>query len=344
MVSKPIVTQGQTYTDLTQLQTLKAESHKRDPKALEVAVRQFESLFVSMMLKSMRDANEVFARDNFLNSNQTRFYEGMFDSQLAVTLSEGRGLGLTQVLMRQLSGLVGKNAKELTPEAAEKADAGAATVSRTLDASLSRRARESLAEVERLTSELESAGMELDASLGAATDERVTENRRDSDPIRFDSPEEFVAHLYPIARKVGEELGVDPKVLLAQSALETGWGKHVMPKGGGSSYNLFGIKADHRWSGAVTEVSTLEYRDGVPMREKANFRAYDSYEQSFRDYLNFLRSNPRYGEALEQASDSEDFVHALQRAGYATDPRYGEKITRILRGDRLRDALNQVGA
>ena len=104
MINKHPLPTNQAYTDLTQLQTLKAKSHKDDPRALEVAVRQFESLFVSMMLKGMRQANEAFSKGNFLNSDQTRFYQDMYDSQLSVTLSEQGGLGLTQVLMRQLGG------------------------------------------------------------------------------------------------------------------------------------------------------------------------------------------------------------------------------------------------
>lgn len=340
MINKHPLPTSQAYTDLTQLQSLKAKSNKDDPRALEVAVRQFESLFVSLVLKGMRQANEAFSDDNFLNSEQTRFYQDMYDSQLSVTLSENGGLGLTQVLMRQLGG------KDLPRTHAEE---GKGPTPATLadyqkspqQADLARRARESLGQVDDLVEKLGFA--EELYRQPAAQDASDARPAKLPDPISFETPEEFVEHLYPIARKVGDELGVDPKVLLAQSALETGWGKHVMPRGGGSSYNLFGIKADRRWQGEVTEVSTVEYRGGVPLREKASFRAYQSYEDSFRDYLNFLRSNPRYENALRQAGDSEAFVSELQLAGYATDPHYSNKITRIMQGERLQAALRQNG-
>lgn len=341
MINKHPLPTNQAYTDLTQLQTLKAKSHKDDPRALEVAVRQFESLFVSMMLKGMRQANEAFSKGNFLNSDQTRFYQDMYDSQLSVTLSEQGGLGLTQVLMRQLGG---NNVPQSPSGSVGRQDfADLQDYWRNpQQAELARQARESLGQVDELVERLGFAnglygeGQDVPKPSGGKAVSQP-------DPIVFHSPEEFVAQLYPIAKQVGDELGVDPKVLLAQSALETGWGKHVMPRGGGSSYNLFGIKADQRWKGEVTVVSTVEYRGGVPLREKASFRAYPSYEESFRDYLDFLRNNPRYANALEQVGDSEAFVAELQQAGYATDPNYSDKITRIMQGQRLQAALRQNG-
>ena len=342
MIDKHPLPTNHAYTDLTQLQSLKAKSNKDDPRALEVAVRQFESLFVSMMLKGMRQANEAFSKDNFLNSDQTRFYQDMYDSQLSVTLSERGGLGLTQVLMRQLGG----NGVPPSP-----VDDRSGPETPGLDhywrhpqqAEMARQARESLGQVDALVEKLGFAQKLYGDGQAVTPEIPEGEPLSQSDPVQFHSPEEFVAHLYPIAKSVGEELGVDPKVLLAQSALETGWGKHVMPRGGGSSYNLFGIKADRRWDGEVTVVSTVEYRGGVPLREKASFRAYPSYEESFRDYLNFLRSNPRYENALQQVGDGEAFVAELQQAGYATDPHYSDKITRIMQGQRLQAALRQNG-
>ena len=144
----------------------------------------------------------------------------------------------------------------------------------------------------------------------------------------------------PIAEKVAGELGVDPKVLLAQAALETGWGKHVIQQGSDSSYNLFNIKADSRWQGEQVQVSTLEYRDGVAQREQAAFRSYGSYEESFNDYVSFLKNSPRYQNALQQAANPFAYVDALQQAGYATDPEYSNKISRIYSGELISQADN----
>ena len=156
--------------------------------------------------------------------------------------------------------------------------------------------------------------------------------------LPFASPEDFVERLLPIARETAGELGVDPRVLVAQAALETGWGKAVIQReDGSSSNNLFGIKADSRWSGDRVHANTLEYEDGLVVRKREPFRAYDSYADSFRDYLAFLRDNPRYGEALNRTGDPRGFMQALQQAGYATDPAYANKILAILDGARLQN-------
>jgi flagellar protein FlgJ len=135
----------------------------------------------------------------------------------------------------------------------------------------------------------------------------------------------------PAAEKAAAQLKLAPEALLAQAALETGWGKHVMRHAdGSSSHNLFGIKAGGRWDGDKVRVATLEYRDGVAMRTREDFRAYDSWEESFQDYVRFVSGNPRYAEALQASSDAGTYFERLQAAGYATDPAYAEKINRIL--------------
>ncbi|KKM66157.1 hypothetical protein LCGC14_1483980, partial [marine sediment metagenome] len=155
-------------------------------------------------------------------------------------------------------------------------------------------------------------------------------------PEQFDSPEHFVSTLLPVAEKISADTGIDPKLMVAQAALETGWGRHMI-QGDGSqpSYNLFGIKADSRWQGDTVTITTTEFREGVPMKERADFRAYQDYESSFRDYVAFLESNPRYRDVLASADQPDVFARKLQEAGYATDPQYGDKINRIMNRDSL---------
>ena len=155
-------------------------------------------------------------------------------------------------------------------------------------------------------------------------------------PEVFESPEHFVEQLMPFAEQIGKETGIDPRLMIAQAALETGWGKHMI-KGDGSqpSFNLFGIKADSRWSGDAVSITTTEFRGGVAMKERADFRAYPDYEASFRDYVDFLQNNPRYRDVLSSADQPEVFAEKLQEAGYATDPEYGAKIRRIMNRDSL---------
>lgn len=167
---------------------------------------------------------------------------------------------------------------------------------------------------------------------------------RGSDALDARTPETFVASVWSHAQRAGAELGVDPKVLVAQAALETGWGKRLIHGGGQSANNLFGIKATGRWSGASAKNLTTEVTNGVAHKEMASFRAYGSAADSFDDYVNLLKTNPRYRDALAVAGDGRQYAGALQRAGYATDPAYAAKITAIAEGPTMRRAIASVAA
>jgi peptidoglycan hydrolase FlgJ len=147
---------------------------------------------------------------------------------------------------------------------------------------------------------------------------------------RPQSKEEFIRELWPCAQEAGRELGIDPKHLLAQAALETGWGQSLpCDTDGSTSFNLFGIKAGTSWDGNSVAVRTLEFEGGVAVQKRERFRAYDSAAESFRDYVALLRDSPRYSAALNTGSDATAFAGALQRGGYATDPAYARKIAAI---------------
>lgn len=159
----------------------------------------------------------------------------------------------------------------------------------------------------------------------------------------LDQPLKFVRAIWDHARSAAAELGTQAKVLVAQAALETGWGRHVPQRAdGASSNNLFGIKAGGQWPGASAAVPTLEYRDGVLRRENASFRAYDSLADGFDDYVQMLKSNPRYHAGPAGAEDPRHYARALQSAGYATDPAYGQKILGIFDGGTLDSAIEAL--
>lgn len=311
------VQQAQVYTDFNGLNALKSQARTDKQAALEEVARQFESLFLSEMLKSMRKAGDVFAEGNYLNSSQSEFYRDMFDSQLSLTMAKGQGTGLAEALVRQLGqqtpGLDSDGGK-LSAHKASLAD-----YERSLPA-LSAQLPEQLEQVTEVAQRAESMTPAIAAAL----------------PEKFDSPEHFVRELLPVAEKISGDSGIDPKLMVAQAALETGWGRHMI-KGDGNqpSFNLFGIKADSRWQGEAVTITTTEYREGLPMKEQAQFRAYPDYESSFRDYVSFLESNPRYRDVLSVADQPEIFADKLQEAGYATDPNYGEKIRTIMGRDSL---------
>ncbi|MBL3557096.1 MULTISPECIES: flagellar assembly peptidoglycan hydrolase FlgJ [Marinobacter] len=309
---------AQVYTDFGGLNDLKTQARTDKNAALLEVAKQFEGLFLSEMVKSMRKAGDVFAEGNYLNSQQSEFYREMFDSQLSLTLSQKQGTGLSEALVRQLSRQIpGMDAKGEPMAAHKKA---LADYDRSMPV-LSPRLPE---QVEKVNQVAESTGPAVEPLANATL------------PDRFDSPEHFVSELLPVAEKVAQQSGINPRLMIAQAALETGWGRHMIEGDGGApSFNLFGIKADNRWQGESVNIATTEFREGVPMNERAAFRSYPDYEASFRDYVSFLESNPRYRDVLAAADNPEEFADRLQQAGYATDPNYGAKIRSIMNNDTM---------
>ena len=316
------VQQAQVYTDFQGLNAMKAQARTDKKAALEQVAKQFEGLFLQEMLKSMRKAGEAFAEGNYLNSNEANTYRDMFDSQVSLSMAGGTGTGLAEALVRQLSQQIpgmDSGGGKLAGHKSTLAD-----YDRSLPA-ISRELPEQLSEVNKISRAVD-AGKKAEAGSPATEDNNVG-----ALPETFESAEHFVTELMPVAEKVAKESGIDPKLMVAQAALETGWGRHMIEGDGNEpSFNLFGIKADSRWSGDAVTITTTEFRGGVPMKERADFRAYDDYEASFRDYVDFLQSNPRYRDVLSSADQPEVFADKLQEAGYATDPEYGSKIRSIM--------------
>jgi len=307
--------QAQVYTEFQGLAKLRTRANQDSAAALDEVTKQFEAYFLQQLMKNARAAS---FGDGLLQSDQERFFQGMYDQQLALNIAGDQGLGLAKILRQQIQDRFQLGSNEVAvPE---------------LGAALPRvpsRARAAPAHAAPPIARPASP-----SSAKEAAPEPIIEADQP-----FSSPEDFVRRLLPVAKPTAEELGVDPRVLVAQAALETGWGKAVIHRSdGSSSHNLFGIKADSRWSGDTVRANTLEYEDGVMQRRREPFRAYDSFTDSFGDYLSFLHENPRYREVLEKTDDPRDFLEALQRAGYATDPKYAEKILGILGRDALRDA------
>ena len=317
---------AQVYTEFEGLNALKTQARTDEKGALREVAKQFEGLFLSEMVKSMRKAGEVFAEGNHLNSKQSEFYRDMFDNQLSLTLSQKQGTGLAEALVRQLSRQIPGMNEEGARLAAHKGELG--DYSRSLPV-LSQRLPEQLNQVNQIAESELTAGPENKAAIESISGGTGA-------PTHFDSPGAFIRHLLPMAERAAQSSGINPKVMIAQAALETGWGNHMIEGDNGSpSFNLFGIKADQRWNGESVNIATTEFREGVKMSERADFRAYPDYESGFRDYVSFLQSNPRYQNVIAAAEDPDLFATRLQEAGYATDPAYSDKIRRILNNDAM---------
>lgn len=335
---------GLSYTDLNAMAQMKSGSKADSPENMERVAKQFESLFLNVMLKSMRDANQVFAEGNPLNTPQTRFYQDMYDNQMAVHLSEKQGMGLADVMLRQLSPQKSEPSPVASVVAAsegERADHSALLARRRLAISLGHGevtlgqppAADKAAAPAAVPASVAPAqpASEPSASWQPMRGVRAAERSAVASATgRFDSPAEFAATMLPMAEKAAARLGVDPHYLVAQAALETGWGKSIIRNGdGSSSHNLFGIKTHGQWQGDSASVMTTEYHAGVRQKEQASFRSYDSFEQSFDDYVDFLHRNGRYAQALQRTDSGDVFFRELQAAGYATDPRYASKVSQI---------------
>ncbi len=340
---------AQLYTELGEMHKLRQQAKDNDPAALQAVAEQFEQLFLNMLMKSMRQANEGFAEGSLFNSPQVKFYQDMADNQMMKELAENKGLGLAEVLVRQLGGNVDPRLESDEEERRLKPLSESERIlNRAFDQAANLAASAVLGQAQAAAKQVTeasavSAAEDVDAVAPVAAAAAVSADSSSSSavtyPARFESPEQFVQTLLPMAEKVAGELGVDPKVLLAQAALETGWGRYVIQRGaGGSSHNLFNIKADSRWDGDRAQVGTVEFRDGVARKERAAFRVYESYEQSFRDYVDFLKNSSRYQGALAEAANPYRYLQELQEAGYATDPEYANKISRIFDGEVMATA------
>ena len=344
------------YNDINALQSLKYQSESDREGALDSTAKHFESIFVSMMVKSMRDANKVFSEGNMLQSSQTEFYQQMFDSQLAVSLSTGRGIGLAEVIKRQLSKEPGVPSIDIPAQGLPldgQARHSSDSVENRKFFSLENYVRlpfispqkaaaleAAVSSIDELMTKLPAENLKEPAVLDENNASVISENaqKQTALSLKFEDPEDFIASLYPYAKEVERKTGIDARLMLAQSALETGWGKHpILKKDGSPSFNLFGIKANTAWIGDAADITTTEFRGGIAMKEQASFRTYRNYEDSFNDYAQFLRTNGRYQDALALSDQPKEFAKQLQEAGYATDPKYAEKIGSIV--DRYFDGL-----
>jgi len=249
--------------------SLRQGNNSNSPQTVKAAAKQMESLFVDMMLKSMRKASP---QEGPLDNDATRLFSGMLDTQI----SQHVQLGLADIMLKQLS------------KSTIKPHSAAATSNQT-------------------------GGVEAPTHAKSG---RI---------------EGFLSRLAPYAEQASQTTGIPAQFMLSHAALESGWGRReIRAADGTSSHNLFGIKATKSWKGPTVDCMTTEYDNGVAHKQTGKFRAYSSYAEAFQDYAKLLHANPRYRDVLANAQDPHAFAYGLQRAGYATDPRYGEKLVRII--------------
>lgn len=284
-------TSAKLALDTQSLEQLRAQAKHSPDQALKAAAQQFESVFLNMMLKSMREATP---QDGMFDSEQTRMFTGMLDQQLAQSMAS-RGVGLADIMVKQLSRNMGGQ----------------------------------MPAVDGLGNKSSSAVFAPNHPL--ATPPATTTMSVLPSAYSENAQQDFVNRMLPFAMQASQASGVPPQLMLGQAALESGWGKReIRMADGGNSFNLFGIKANGGWNGKVAEVMTTEYKNGVAYKQVEKFRAYSSYAEAFQDYAGLISNNPRYADVLQQGGDIAGMAQAMQKAGYATDPKYADKLVSVM--------------
>lgn len=279
--------------DTKGLDDLKQSAKNNSPEALKAAAKQFEALFMNMMLKSMRQAG---GQDGIFDSEQSRMYTSMLDQQLSQKMAN-KGLGLADALVRQMT-------NNSVSQALQTDNASSSEIS--------------------ITHGLNAYLDHMKAVPESASNSKVS-------GIVPDHVRAFQKKLEEHAEQASRETGIPAKFMLGQAALETGWGrKEIKALDGSVSHNIFGMKANAGWKGKTVNAVTTEYINGVAHRKVEKFKAYNSYADAFKDYAKLITKNPRYENVLANAKDATSFAYGLQKAGYATDPQYANKLTRII--------------
>lgn len=322
------------------LRELRGRVQNPSEEDLAEVAKQFEAVFIGMMLKQMRSATPG---DEIFGGNGEETYRGLFDRQMAMQMARGEGMGLAPMIEEQLRVNAGfeTNRVQGAPRELDDYRHSSVPAMAPYDAVGSSNGKVATEGGEIKGGAGKSAGIDgggtsqygqLGTAVPSHKDGLMADRGTGDKGPAWSTPREFVEDVAPVAKKTAERLGVSPAALVAQTALETGWGRYVIRDSeGNSSNNLFNIKAQYSgWDGDSVRVPTREYNNGVPQQEMADFRVYDSIEDSFADYADFLERNPRYREALQVGEDPERFARALQDAGYATDPDYAEKLQQIM--------------
>lgn len=286
--------------DASSLNNLKLQAGQNSPTAIRETAKQFESLFMRELIKSMREAT---MKSGMMDSPGENLGTDLLDQQFAVQMS-GRPGGLSDLIAAQLSRQMGVNPAE-TASTGKGASASLSTLQRA-------------------------------SSVAAYGKNAATPTASQSG---------FVERHTQAAIRIEKETGIPASYMVGQAGHETGWGRsEIKQRGGNPSYNLFGIKAGAGWRGKVAEVTTTEYVNGVAQKQVAKFRAYDSYDESFRDYARLITQSPRYAKASQQTDSAYAYASGLQKAGYATDPNYAVKLSRAIETTQRLQARSQVVA
>jgi flagellar protein FlgJ len=321
---------GNMALDANGLNDLRRAAKDNSPEAIKATARQFEAMFMNMMLKSMRDATP---QDGPLDSEQSRSFTAMLDQQLSQNLAN-RGVGLAEVLVKQLS-----KTASIAPEST--ASNPPVTAKPTSVDQIARYQAVAAMNQNKLTeisasntenqpnTQLEMSMANIDPDNKTPRNESI--GNSSSGSTLTQTKKAFQQNMASAAQEASIASGIPTQYLIGQAALESGWGKReIKGQDGTNSFNLFGIKATGDWKGKVVSATTTEYINGEKQQRVEKFRAYDSYAESFKDFTKLIRNNPRYDNVIGNGQNPAEYAQALQKGGYATDPQYANKLTQLI--------------
>jgi flagellar protein FlgJ len=291
--------------DVQGFDAMRAQANASPQAGLKAAAKQFDTVFTTMMLKSMRDATPT---DGPFDSKDSASFTSMLDQQMAQNLGS-KGIGVADAMLKQLM----RNAGASIQAGAGGADGDSSTFPAANGTGAAAAGKGS-----------------LDGSRGYTADSALTppmHGKSESEKVNA-----FVERLAAPAQAASAATGIPARFIIGQAALESGWGKREIKNANGTtSHNVFGVKAGNDWKGKTTTAVTTEFVNGQPQKVVEKFRAYDSYESALSDYASVLKSNPRYASVADSSRDAVGFAHGMQKAGYATDPQYAKKLISIMR-------------
>ena len=334
------ISNADNVLDANGLSSLKRAVTSHDASANQKVAKQFEGMFLSMMLKGMRD---TLPQDGPMSSDATRMATSMSDDQMAQNLSKGKGIGLADALVKQLSRVNSPvTAGTGTTPISLRAENQASMPLRAIETAGLAYHRASVHAAYGYHASYGAVGSYPSAAASASGSTASSAAPASSDVTQ--THVDFVTKCNDAAQAASEATGISAKAILGQAALESGWGKHeIKDAHGQSSFNLFGIKADPSWTGKTVTAMTTEFVGGVAQRVAQKFRAYASYADSFTDYAKTIQSNPRYQAVMQVGHDALAFAKAMGHSGYATDPNYGQKLAQVINGpiSQLTSQINE---
>ncbi|MES1938632.1 mannosyl-glycoprotein endo-beta-N-acetylglucosamidase [Salinisphaera sp. T5B8] len=325
---------GDFALSMNSVAKLKYSARNSPDEGIKEAAKQFEAVFLQKMLKQMRDA---IPQSGLLNSQRSEMYQSLMDQQWAQTLSQ-RGIGLADMLTQQLQGKsasatpndngVDSLLASIPSASPQPLQASNPITARRTDEKSAEKPADDLARKTFARPPLQAAANEASVPAEAVAQTSASDTVRRA--VLPDHVNKFLDRMDSAAAVAARETGIPKRLILAQAALETGWGKHEITRADGSpSFNVFNIKATG-WDGDAASVKTTEYEGSRRYTTRAEFRAYDSYEQAFSDYARLLTQSPRYKPVVD-APTAEHAARALQNCGYATDPAYANKLVSIMK-------------